>query len=163
MVQCIDCKNKFFKNKRVHYENAILTIFAKFLAVSFVSASRIFLSCDLELAGYDQISRTIFLNPLFQFFSRQQVRFISLLSHFYTHFETCFIFSCKSCILGKSCKTVVRVTVQENSHIPVRYTYRRQFPGYKVGTYVVWVLAIALLTLSVWQVWADREVIGTPF
>ena len=43
--------------------------------------------------------------------------------------ENAFIFWCKSCILSKSCKSVVRVTVPENSCIPVRYMYRRQFTG----------------------------------
>ena len=47
--------------------------------------------------------------------------------------KNCFSFLCKLCILSESCKSVHRVTVQENSGILVQYLYQRQFTAFMVS------------------------------
>ena len=82
-------------------------------------------SCTVPRIGLKIKFLKIHLKNAFQHFfsiSLVKVRFERTLNRFYTHSGSQwnrFFLSCKSCILSNLFKSVVRVTVHENSCIPV--------------------------------------------
>ena len=123
------------KNKWVYLEKAILTFFSKFTVKSLFRFQNLRIR-KISRFGWDKISRTTILNPLFKFFFSviRSESFHSFHIFILTHFKgqwNCFISHLNGVFdldySSKSCKSVVRVTVPRNSYIPVRYMYRRQF------------------------------------